>query len=176
MLSSSSVSDTHHTHILWIPKPRVVLTTVLCDTLKLRCSSSFLDNCVLHTRPVWCACCYGLPPYLHIILHKLWPADNGFLLQTHSLHSKTELPPQFHAQNTISVESPCVSGSHHHTDWRPSKHCYQLRIIADFAIDLISVTTTVCWHWITHSWRMKDQLDVTCYFISLIMRSTCFRH
>ena len=26
------------------------------------------------------------------------------------------------------------------------------------------------------SWRMKDQLDVTCYFISLIMRSTCFGH
>ena len=24
--------------------------------------------------------------------------------------------------------------------------------------------------------RMKDQLDVTCYFISLIMRSTCFGH
>ena len=27
-----------------------------------------------------------------------------------------------------------------------------------------------------YSWRMKDQLDVTCYFISLIMRSTCFGH
>ena len=27
-----------------------------------------------------------------------------------------------------------------------------------------------------HSWWMKDQLDVTCYFISLIMRSTCFGH
>ena len=27
-----------------------------------------------------------------------------------------------------------------------------------------------------HSWRMKDQLDVTCYFISLVMRSTCFGH
>ena len=26
------------------------------------------------------------------------------------------------------------------------------------------------------SWWMKDQLDVTCYFISLIMRSTCFGH
>jgi len=26
------------------------------------------------------------------------------------------------------------------------------------------------------SWRMKNQLDVTCYFISLIMRSTCFGH
>ena len=25
-------------------------------------------------------------------------------------------------------------------------------------------------------WRMKDQLDVTCSFISLIMRSTCFGH
>jgi len=25
-------------------------------------------------------------------------------------------------------------------------------------------------------WRMKDQLDVTCYFISLIMCSTCFGH
>ena len=24
------------------------------------------------------------------------------------------------------------------------------------------------------SWRMKDQLDVTCYFISLLMCSTCF--
>ena len=24
--------------------------------------------------------------------------------------------------------------------------------------------------------RMKDQLDATCYFISLIMRSTCFGH
>ena len=26
------------------------------------------------------------------------------------------------------------------------------------------------------SWRMKDQLDATFYFISLIMRSTCFGH
>ena len=32
-------------------------------------------------------------------------------------------------------------------------------------------------YWTVHhcnSWRMKDQLDVTCYFISLIMCSTCF--
>ena len=29
----------------------------------------------------------------------------------------------------------------------------------------------------THSsWRMKDQLDVTCYFISLLVCSTCFGH
>ena len=27
-----------------------------------------------------------------------------------------------------------------------------------------------------YSWRMKDQLDVTCYFISLLMCSTCFGH
>ena len=26
------------------------------------------------------------------------------------------------------------------------------------------------------AWRMKDQLDVTCYFISLLMCSTCFGH
>jgi len=26
------------------------------------------------------------------------------------------------------------------------------------------------------SWRIKDQLDVTCYFISLLMRSICFGH
>jgi len=26
------------------------------------------------------------------------------------------------------------------------------------------------------SWRIKDQLDVTCYFISLLMYSTCFGH
>jgi len=27
-----------------------------------------------------------------------------------------------------------------------------------------------------HIWRIKDQLDVTCYFISLRMYSTCFGH
>ena len=27
-----------------------------------------------------------------------------------------------------------------------------------------------------NSWGMKNQLDVTCYFTSLIMRSTCFGH
>ena len=34
-------------------------------------------------------------------------------------------------------------------------------------------------YWTEHhcnSWRMKDQLDVTCYFISLLMCSTCFGH
>ena len=34
-------------------------------------------------------------------------------------------------------------------------------------------------YWTVHhcnSWRMKDQLDVTCYFISFIVCSTCFGH
>jgi len=34
-------------------------------------------------------------------------------------------------------------------------------------------------YWTVHhcnSWWMKDQLDVTCYFISLLMCSTCFGH
>ena len=34
-------------------------------------------------------------------------------------------------------------------------------------------------YWTVHhcsSWGMKDQLDVTFYFISIIMRSTCFGH
>jgi len=34
-------------------------------------------------------------------------------------------------------------------------------------------------YWTVHhcnSWRMKDQLDVTCYFISHLMCSTCFGH
>ena len=34
-------------------------------------------------------------------------------------------------------------------------------------------------YWTVHhcnSWRMKDQLDVTCYFISLLMCSACFGH
>jgi hypothetical protein len=34
-------------------------------------------------------------------------------------------------------------------------------------------------YWTAHhcdSWRIKDQLDVTCYFISLLMCSTCFGH
>ena len=29
---------------------------------------------------------------------------------------------------------------------------------------------------IMNIWRMRDQLDVTCYFISLLMCSTCFGH
>ena len=31
----------------------------------------------------------------------------------------------------------------------------------------------VCWLF-QYNWRIKDQLDVTCYFISLLMCSTCF--
>ena len=34
-------------------------------------------------------------------------------------------------------------------------------------------------YWTVHhcnSWGMKNQLDVTCHFISLLMRSTCFGH
>ena len=45
-------------------------------------------------------------------------------------------------------------------------------------------TADVIWglsnvYWTVHrcnSWRMKDQLDITCYFISLLMCSTCFGH
>ena len=32
------------------------------------------------------------------------------------------------------------------------------------------------WKEIHDNWRMKDQIDVTCYFISLLMCSTCFGH
>ena len=36
---------------------------------------------------------------------------------------------------------------------------------------------TILWKLrISDSWRMKDQLDVPCYFISLLMCSTCFGH
>jgi len=40
-----------------------------------------------------------------------------------------------------------------------------------------SVTSSVYWA-VRHcdSWGIKDQLDVTCYFISLLMCSTCFGH
>ena len=34
-------------------------------------------------------------------------------------------------------------------------------------------------YWTVHhcdSWRIKDQLDVTCYFISLLMSETCWAH
>ena len=32
------------------------------------------------------------------------------------------------------------------------------------------------WNSVVNSWRRKDQLDVTSYFISLLMCSTCFGH
>ena len=46
------------------------------------------------------------------------------------------------------------------------------------ACELRSIlTTNVCWT-VHHcnSWRIKDQLDVTYYFISLLTCSTCFGH
>ena len=44
-----------------------------------------------------------------------------------------------------------------------------------FVVKLLIWFPNVCWT-VHHcnSWGMKNQLDVTCYFISLIMRSTCF--
>ena len=42
------------------------------------------------------------------------------------------------------------------------------------------ITTSVSLHlWVikrTYCWWMKDQIDVTCYFISLLMCSACFWH
>ena len=45
--------------------------------------------------------------------------------------------------------------------------------------NLENLWATYLWRHSVHysrRWRMKDQLDVICYFISLIMRSTCFGH
>ena len=39
---------------------------------------------------------------------------------------------------------------------------------------MVFLTLTVFFFFV--SWRIKDQLDVTCYFISLLMCSTCFGH
>ena len=54
---------------------------------------------------------------------------------------------------------------------------FLLHVHRQCACTNMSVPSNV--YWTVHhcnSWRMKNQLDVTCYFISLIMRSTCFGH
>ena len=44
-------------------------------------------------------------------------------------------------------------------------------------VNVISKSNTSDGAWHTDcGWSMKDQLDVTCYFISLLMCSTCFGH
>ena len=55
---------------------------------------------------------------------------------------------------------------------RKRNYYYSLRNNIQKSVVLIHFAAEV-WN---HSWRMKNQLDVTCYFISLIMRSTCFGH
>ena len=53
---------------------------------------------------------------------------------------------------------------------------------ADVSMFIMPSAEQVCApnvYWTVHhcnSWRMKNQLDVTCYFISVIMCSTCFGH
>ena len=54
-----------------------------------------------------------------------------------------------------------MSAGHTAGAWKQRKWQQQL--------SSVSTNTCVCW-------GMKNQLDVTCYFISIIMRSTCFGH
>ena len=49
----------------------------------------------------------------------------------------------------------------------------RVKLIKNFSCSESYVYWTVL-HW--NSWRIKDQLDVTCYLISLLMYSTCFGH
>ena len=69
---------------------------------------------------------------------------------------------------------------------RVSSH-FMLKLIRKFTTSSSSSQALSDWYsnltfndyWTVHhciSWRMKDQLDVTCYFISLVMCSTCFGH
>ena len=48
-------------------------------------------------------------------------------------------------------------------------------IVAAAALILVAIVVVVLVKAV-YVWRIKDQLDVTCYFISLLMCSTCFAH
>ena len=63
----------------------------------------------------------------------------------------------------------------------PSSHILKIRlnVILFIAVQLpikCSYKRSVLKTNVLKGWRMKDQLDVTCYFISLLMCSTCFGH
>ena len=71
---------------------------------------------------------------------------------------------------TLTTDRPCPRGIRTHNLSR--------RTAVDRAVTGTGVVNFI---WInfnkfSFSWRIKDQLDVTCNFISLLMCSTCFGH
>jgi len=63
----------------------------------------------------------------------------------------------------------CREHSQQSTEYVSRCKCMEVKIY--FHISYVYWTVHHC-----DNWRIKDQLNVTCYFISLLMRSTCFGH
>ena len=104
--------------------------------------------------------------------------------QYHNPQQFLSLDPQIsHSVSTLGRTSADLQNSYTKLYWWCRK-CIVIRNNINYS-RLFNLERTESYrresnvYWTVHhcnSWRMKDQLDVTCYFISLIMRSTCFGH
>ena len=87
-----------------------------------------------------------------------------------------------HNSSTVLLSSHmlCDLTPPHHTQlfpiWSLENFKSEEQASMSFWNNVILRQNIICTKIICHSWRIKDQLDVTCYFISLLMCSTCFGH
>jgi len=85
---------------------------------------------------------------------------------THSCPPKFEAASSYHILRTSGVVVTTVNIQHYGGRLKFHITAYKVQIQS-----YVYWTVHLC-----NSWRIKDQLDVTCYCISLLMRSTCFGH
>ena len=132
---------------------------------------------------------WGIKSHIFEPLHSPWgttsPCNNTDLPLCYNSHRWGKLPP-FYLLNFVPF-SPLfpliVNCQFQMWRWKASG---RMTAVPCHRFTLATVYLHLRWtfqdtnvYWTVHhcnSWRMKDQLDVTCYFISLLMCSTCFGH
>jgi len=106
-------------------------------------------------------------------------------LSKHSLRQKIPTPRETHLTHIklfhlcrMCVHVPTVdmqvslTSILHHLDF--NKGSMKKGLFYNIHFIFITLLVFILMH--LNSWRIKDQLDITCYFISLLMCSTCFGH
>ena len=122
--------------------------------------------------------------FLKIHLNIILPSTSGSLQRSFPLRYPHQNP--VHAStHTRYMSRPSHSSriyNPHNIGWAVQitklhiMHIHITKLLYDRCSYTFRCFCTIFRELIRCGWRIKDQLDVTCYFISLLMCSTCFGH
>jgi len=103
--------------------------------------------------------------------HHISLMELGHLL-TRSGLTYTEVPSK------VYHDSFCQLGSSISLPWVIYVEAFYLHVVSSplYSSNLSKIGVTRIFNSFAVCWRIKDQLDVTCCFISLLICSTCFGH